>query len=304
MHIIFLKKCYRYIHVITDILEMKRFICFYSVFILGFSFCLSSFGKSIRITTINIRYDTSSDGINRWDNRKSLLYKYIKKNKIDIFCLQEVLPNQLKEIKEEFGEYIAVGKGRDLVKGESVPIFFKATKFERINEGTFWLSLNPDSIGSVGWGAAHPRIATWILLKDKRTQRVFMVVNTHLDHKSDQAQNMGMQLIKSRINAIMSGVPVVLTGDLNCSAGSIPYQIALHHDPVMLDCYVNAKKRHGVPYTFHAFGKSLPVDNRVRYDFVFATESFRVGRIDIAREVAIDGVYMSDHNPVLCDLSY
>ncbi|MCK7540963.1 MAG: hypothetical protein MZV63_63770 [Marinilabiliales bacterium] len=56
--------------------------------------------------------------------------------------------------------------------------------------GTFWLSATPDVPGSVGWGAALTRIATWVRLYDKTVKDTLLYMNTHFDHISDSARVM------------------------------------------------------------------------------------------------------------------
>lgn len=46
---------------------------------------------SLRVMTYNVRYETSSDGINRWSARKHNVYNLIRKHIPDIIGFQEVL---------------------------------------------------------------------------------------------------------------------------------------------------------------------------------------------------------------------
>ena len=201
------------------------------------------------------------DSINQWNYRKRIFCKFISKEKLDLFCLQEVLPRQLNDILCAMPQYAYIGRGRTSKKSESVPIIYNTSKYDVLRTETFWLSDTPDSVGSVGWDAKHPRIATWVLLKIKKTGSIFCVVNTHLDHVGKEAEVFPMS-----------------------------------------DSFYIAKKRKGVAYSFHSFGKSMPIEKRYRPDMVFVTSQISVKLFDIPKEKMIKGVYMTDHCPVVVDV--
>lgn len=241
------------------------------------------------------------DSINQWNYRKRIFCKFISKEKLDLFCLQEVLPRQLNDILCAMPQYAYIGRGRTSKKSESVPIIYNTSKYDVLRTETFWLSDTPDSVGSVGWDAKHPRIATWVLLKIKKTGSIFCVVNTHLDHVGKEARLKGMKLIKERIKPYKR-YPILLLGDMNCSQESEVYQVALNEVFPMSDSFYIAKKRKGVAYSFHSFGKSMPIEKRYRPDMVFVTSQISVKLFDIPKEKMIKGVYMTDHCPVVVDV--
>lgn len=257
-------------------------------------------GQKIKLASINVRYDTKADGLNQWANRKQQMCEFISAQELDIFCLQEVLPRQLTDIKAAFPQYAYIYPPRDGKNSESIPVFYLTEKYECIEEGTFWLSETPDSAKSIGWDGAHPRIAVWLKLKDKKTDRCFYIVNTHLDHKGKKARRMGMRLIKNRFSEKQSESPIIITGDMNCSAESSAISIAQTEVFPMYDSFQIAKKRNGVPYTFHAFGKRA--QKRIRMDFIFVTQQIEVQEMDIPQERSQEGVYLSDHCPVVATL--
>lgn len=274
-----------------------RFLLFLFLFI-----CVSVQGNKVRIASINIRYENKNDGINSWDNRKDILFDFMRKQKLDVICLQEVLPNQKKDIEAAFSKYSCVGVGRTGNNSESVPVFFKSRTFRCIDFGTFWISKEPETVGSVGWDAAHPRIATWVQLEHKRSGICFFVINTHLDHKGENARDSGMVMIKERFMNIAQNYPVVLSGDMNSSVVSNTYKIAETNSFKLYDSYIISPKKQGVAYTFHGFGRIKPLENRQRIDFVFVNDQIKVKKIDIEQELPIHGTYLSDHNPIVVTL--
>ncbi len=67
-----------------------------------------------------------------------------------------MLHNQLLDFQQLLGpQYSHVGVGRDDGKqaGEYSPIFFLDTQFKLVDWTTKWLSTEPDTPGSVSWGA-------------------------------------------------------------------------------------------------------------------------------------------------------
>ena len=101
---------------------------------------------------------------------------------VDLLGMQEVLAHQLNDLKERLPEYRAIGAGREdgKEKGEYSAIMYRADRFEAIDSGWFWLSETPEVAGSKGWDGACERMATWAILKEKKTGREFFFINTHL----------------------------------------------------------------------------------------------------------------------------
>ena len=180
--------------------------------------------QAIRVGTYNIR---NSDGDrwtrNSWWCRKDDLLRLIGELRMDVFGLQEVLPDQLREIDATLTGYGREGthRGKDRVSGEATPVYFSKERFERLAGGTFWLSERPEEPGSESWDTACTRICTWVRLKDRRDGGELVFVNTHLDHRSERARVEGVKLILSRMEDMApKGVPVVFAGDHNCGEGS------------------------------------------------------------------------------------
>ena len=151
--------------------------------------------------TFNVRYDNPGDSLNNWKNRKDRVAAFVKEQKLDIVGMQEVLHNQLEDLKERLPEYAEVGVGRKdgKTRGEYSPLFFRKDRFELLDSNTFWLSQYPDSVGFIGWDGACCRIATWAKLRDRQSGKVFMAVNTHFDHVGTQARTQSALLIIEKI---------------------------------------------------------------------------------------------------------
>lgn len=171
----------------------------------------------LKVMSYNIRYADANDGTNSWDFRASASLEMISDQKPDIIGLQEALDRQVEFLKYFLDDYNAVGVGRDdgKRKGEHMSIFYNKKTVALKKWGTFWLSETPSKVGP-GWDAKHNRTATWALMKDKRTGKMFYFVDTHLDHKGEVAREEGVKTLLAEMDKINSkGLPVVLVGDFN-----------------------------------------------------------------------------------------
>ncbi len=260
---------------------------------------------SMNVMTWNIRFNNPNDGVNAWPNRKDWVAEIISNNQADIAGFQEVLVDQFDDLKSRLPHMAAYGVGRDDGKnaGEFSPIFFRKERFEAIDRATFWLSPTPDEIGSKGWDAALPRIASWLKLKDLRTGIVFYAINTHFDHRGSTARAESAALLVKRLRDRFADHPVILTGDLNTLANSSPYNMLIGKDaptvPVFQDAFLcSAKGPEGPDSTWNGFRSVVPGR---RIDFVFVSKMIKVLRhrtLDDQR----DGRFASDHLPVVATI--
>ena len=181
--------------------------------------------SALRVGTYNIRLQPGDKGTpNDWELRKDDLVAQIRKMDLDAFGLQEVCPGQAAYLREKLPEFAFVGehRGADRKSDEASPVFFRKDRFEALKSGTFWLSETPEVPGKKGWGAACPRVCSWMWLKDKRTGKTFCFANTHTDHVSALARKEGMLLIINRMKEFGAGAPIVFTGDHNCRENEEP----------------------------------------------------------------------------------
>ena len=171
----------------------------------------------LKVMSYNIRMGVAKDGTNSWEYRYPATALMLQDQMPDVFGVQEAFDFQIRFIEDNFTDYDCVGVGRDNGKseGEHMSIFWNKKTIKMIKWGTFWLSETPEK-PSKGWDAACKRTATWALMKDKNTGKMFYFVNTHLDHRGSEARRQGLNLIVSRIDEInQKGYPMVLTGDFN-----------------------------------------------------------------------------------------
>lgn len=258
---------------------------------------------TINVATFNMRYDNPDDSLNNWQYRKERIAQFIKDQKVEIVGTQELLQNQVDDLKALLPEYDMVGVARDNGKdeGEYAAIFYLRDRFDALDSNNFWLCENPDSVGMKGWDAACTRIATWAKLQDKATGKIFMAVNTHFDHVGEVARRESALLIISKIKEIVGDRPAFLTGDFNVDSTSNAYETITTNEFVLNDSRKVAKAVEGADYTWHDFGK-LPAEERGIIDFIFTTPSIEVLKVFIPQE-NIDAL-LSDHNPQVATLQF
>lgn len=277
---------------------------FYSLLAVATLVSCTSKPLELNVMSFNIRYDNPDDSLNNWQYREDIAAKIIKTKDIDIVGAQEVLSNQLVDLKERLPEYNAIGVGREDGKeeGEYSALLYKKDRFEEVKSGYFWLSETPEIVGSKGWDGACERIATWAVLKDKATGKEVFAINTHLDHVGKVARQEGVTLLLSRAYELSNGLPVIMTGDLNAE----PTSSVIKHvtDETIKEHLINsrsiAKEVIGTEWTFHDFGK-LPLEKREIIDYIFVSKSVEVDRFETISD-KLDEVFLSDHTPIVAKI--
>lgn len=256
----------------------------------------------LKVMTYNIRLDIESDGENDWTHRKDFFNSQIQFYDPDIFGVQEAKPNQVSDIVTALLQYGFVGIGRDGIgKGEASNIFYSKEKFQVMKSNTFWLSPTPDVI-SKGWDAAYNRVCSYVLLKNKRNNKLIWVFNTHLDHVGEEAKTKGLEFILSKIEKLnVMKYPVILMGDFN-SEPETDRIVALKTK--MNDSRMISKEKPFGPYgTFNNFKYNEASTLLIDYIFLSKGNLLTVNKYAVLSD-AKDLRYPSDHFPVFIEMEY
>ncbi|KAL2118141.1 hypothetical protein VTJ04DRAFT_7801 [Mycothermus thermophilus] len=273
----------------------------------------------LRLVTLNVRYATQRPGPHEkpWSVRRPRLcaqLKFIVSGQEGPFlCLQEVLHSQLLDIQTSLGpSWAHIGHGRTDGKeaGEYSPIFYRKDLWECERHRTYWLSPTPD-VPSKGWDAALERIVTVGLFWHRRTGIEVVVMSTHFDYRGKTAREESARLL-TKLAREWAGEgspggrpPVLLGGDFNSTPDDKAYKILTGPNSGMWDIAgrVADDARYGNPnITFTSFDD--PGERPGRIDFLFAHENnaLRFLTYSILSNQFDDGVFLSDHRPVVADI--
>lgn len=281
-------------------MRTKRFLAF--AVILGIACVVEADDAAtpVRVMTFNIRYGTAGDGENHWDKRKEFLAATIHAFNPDLLGTQETLAFQRDYLADKMPGYGVFAAGRDDGKdaGEMAALYWRQSRFEKLDGGHFWLSEAPDKPGSKGWDAALPRIATWVKLRDRTTPRAkpLLFANTHFDHRGQRARTESAKLIRERVAKLGEGCTLIVTGDFNAEEGGEPYKALFAADSPLVDVFrIAHPTRAADEGTFTGFRATKTSGPRI--DWIGSSRDWSVTSAAIDR-TAKDGRTPSDHFPV------
>ncbi len=273
------------------------------------------------VMTFNLRYDNPDDGPNAWPKRTDIVAQTIQEANPDIMGVQEGLAHQIDWLASTFPQYTVYGVGREGGrKGEHMSIFVRKDRFRIDKQGEFWLSEKPDVPGLKGWDAACPRMVTWLKLYDRMTKREFVAVNTHLDHRGNDAKKFGAKMIVEFVNALPDNLPVVVTGDFNSYPKGLVHGILCGQQPIsggrskLRDTFYDIdweaqqeKKADGEPpWTIEpgsSHGWTGVIKPGGRIDWILVSPEFQALSLTID-DKSYDGRFPSDHLPVYARIQY
>jgi endonuclease/exonuclease/phosphatase family metal-dependent hydrolase len=250
---------------------------------------------SFHIASYNLRLNLASDGPNAWPKRAEAVKALIRYHEFDVFGTQEGLPEQIDELAR-MDEFAHVGVGRDDGKraGEHSAIFFRKARFEALSQGDFWFSQTPE-VPSKGWDArCCNRLASWVQLRDRESQRHFFVFSVHFDHEGEVARKESAQLLLRKVKEIAGTAPVFCLGDFNSTPETEQIQ---RMQAALRDAYlVSQSPPYGPVGTFNAF--KIDAEMKARIDYVFVSAGITVLKYGVLSD-SLSGRFPSDHHPLL-----
>jgi endonuclease/exonuclease/phosphatase family metal-dependent hydrolase len=256
---------------------------------------------SLRVMSYNIRYLNKSDSINVWDNRKDKVAGLIKYHQADLIGVQEAVLSQMKDLEARLPGFAWYGVGRMDGKedGEFSAIYYRKSRFKLLDSGTFWFSETPNVAGSKSWDAYFPRVASWVKLKDLRTNRTFFHFNTHYDHRGAFTREKSSEILVKQMAVIAGKLPVLLTGDFNTTETSKPYQTIISNNGLQDAKYISQTPHYGPAGTSSGFWVKNPI--RAKIDYIFVNQPVQVLQHAVLTDQQ-DGRYFSDHLAVIAEV--
>lgn len=258
---------------------------------------------SIRISTINIHYTSPRQKKLNWDERKDAVTKAIKAIDADIIAFQEMETfaggsfnkenKQLDWVLQNFPQYHAGAYGDATLYPNTQPVLYRHDRFSQLEQGFFFFSTTPDVIYSRTFNGSWPAFCSWSLLQDKDTDKSFYIYNVHFEYKSMSNRGKSAQLVKERVQPVLSqDKAVILLGDINAPSFS-PTARKLKSIPLTL------AKPAGSTFHFNRGLNLLPA-----IDHVFFSEHFtQQGKTQRLRE-RYDGIWPTDHYPVTVEVVF
>lgn len=259
------------------------------------------------IVTANIRVALPEDDAagHGWKARREFCAEVIRAQRPDIICLQEVLREQVVDLRASWPEFDTLGFEGPEMDAHATgyhgiaknPIFFARDRYELTAAGGFWLSETPQLPGTLSWGSARARNVNWVRLKARDSGREFRVLNTHLDHQSQPAREKQMGLIMQEGALYPVDFPQILAGDLNVDATNPVREII--RQAGWEDTYTAVHGADEPGFTYHDFKGPAYADRKRakpvgKIDFIFARGKVTAEDAAIIKD-SRDGHFPSDH---------
>lgn len=248
-------------------------------------------GEQLHVMSFNIRLD-ADEPPHSWEERRVLIKELLARERPTVLGTQESLLHQGQQLRADQDGYDWVhlsrrGGGED----EAMAVYFDTERLSLSNYGHQWLSDTPLLMGSTTWGNEIPRMLTWLRFTDSASDKEFVLLNTHFDHKAPEAREKSAEQVREVVAGF--DVPVLVTGDFNTAQGTAPYETLLA-DGVLEDTWESAAEQLTPAYATFNGWKPEPVDGGDRIDWILATPGSAVAKTGI-NTWAPEGLTPSDH---------
>lgn len=191
---------------------------------------------NLKILCQNLRYAGDKNEMGT-DNdaaiRRHRFHWLVKKYDADIVCMQEVNDVWLEMLQQDFGaEYEMYYQYRGALRGsdEAQPVMWKKDKYEKLEEGSFWLSETPDQANPPGFDQYYPRICNWVRLKEKASGKISRIFSTHFGFYET---NYPIEVIRSLFEEQVKKAgeeSCFFMGDFNIGYQNEQYQVLMDTD--------------------------------------------------------------------------
>ena len=297
-------------HIKVFRMNKRKFLLLFSAVISAFSLgaCTQEQSQNdidMRICSFNLRGVIGKDKNERsWGHRKNIVANFLKKQDIDICGTQESAYKQFPALNELLSEYGYFGKSSVGEENGRVLnlVMYKKSRFKMLKAQTLWLSDTPEKVSKM-FDSSEPRTVTYGHFFDNKTKRDFFMFSTHFDHKGVLARPAQAKILMQLIEKIAGNKPFVLVGDFNSGEKSEAITYIASQKYISDARSISKTPPVDMPHTFHGFkGHKTKVGKTFkRIDYVWVSKPSEVLSYEVS-DYSENGVYPSDHYPIVCDV--
>lgn len=252
------------------------------------------------VMSFNINKSNDKATENKWEDRMFAVQAMLKEQMPAILGTQECRWEQKEDLEQllgkEWGSY-GVGMYDGKEDGPTNSIFYRKDKVELLRSGAFWYSDTPDVPKSRFPEASQNCYAIWAVFKDKSCGREFIVVNTHLDYKSEDCRARQAKLILEKLEELGRGLPAIVMGDFNAKPCGTFASNPKNPGSVLCSKLKDGRRlsiSSDLVKSYNSYGKKDPVI----LDYIFYSEEFEGIHFKTIKKKYEKVKYISDHYPV------
>lgn len=261
--------------------------------------------------SFNISREDLGGSTNLWGKRKDAVLNMLKVNSPAVIGLQECSWTIRGDILADDADRRALGisvSGQEsgYTKESSNTIIYDDTVLESLNSGTFWLSSTPDVVSNTWGDADKQRICTWAKFRTRNTvAKSFYVFNLHLESDADISdRSKALKVVLDKVMTINTeNLPVIILGDHNDKENDLIAYQGSGFTSVRQSASITDEEP-----TLNGFGHDYDsnddgiddIDTVIDHIYVKGCTANHF-YVDRSRYNGRD--YISDHYPVVCDLT-
>lgn len=276
---------------------------------------------SFRVASYNMlfdRYDHLLAKPYRWRARIDRVLDIIGDMHADLICFQELYPKQIEELLEEMpGEYGFAGKlpGLGQEPCEINGILYRKERFSLQNVIIHYISETPEVISPDPF-SNEPRTVVEAHFMDRKTQKEIAAFCTQIAFSSADAREYAANFLVKLVGGICQKKPCLLAGDFNSFSPHVDDPHVPFFDGMSMlkiitsKCLRNSRDvaligTVGPTSTYtNRPGAILPFQGTgtpgIILDHIFVAGGLSV-LISGIQPAQVDGMYASDHLPVIAD---
>lgn len=272
---------------------------------------LKSKEGKIRLASYNMLFDIFDNGLeddHKWPNRLPRIVDIIEDMNADIIGVQEPYPHQMEQLLSKIDtEYAHFS--RQVNQAELNGVLYRKDRFELV-ESEIW------DMEEAAGKTKSSNVLTMVKLRDKKTDKVIAVFNTHLCYGNIQIRENQIDFIIDKLEDYAKTSPVIFMGDLN----TFPQRLDREYQPFHDGDYINRlltkgslKNARDVSLLGH-LGPMSTYNNSEKSAFpfkgngvpgVFLDNIYTSQEINVlvhaTQPAKVGGKFASDHFPVIID---